>query len=216
MAAARMPSAPNSGYVLNSPTKMLNSAAGRDYTVEDLLKEHEADAFRLLVLNSGYRNPLTFTDEVITQAEHALDRLRAALKPGSGSGSAAGLSEKAAEARRGFEAAMDDDFNTAGALGHMFELVRAINQARDQSASSEALEVGQTTLRDLAGLLGLRLEARGLDDRRAAALLDLLVEIRDELRRSRRWELADRIRDRLAEQGVTLEDGQDGTRWVVS
>jgi cysteinyl-tRNA synthetase len=194
----------------------MSRSLGNLITVEDLLKEHEADAFRLLVLNSGYRNPLTFTDEVITQAEHALERLRGAFKPGSGSAGGGGLSEKAAEARRGFEAAMDDDFNTAGALSQLFELVRAINQARDQDASSDALQAGQTTLRELAGILGLQLEAKGLENREAGRLLDLLVEIRDELRRARQWELADRIRDRLAEQGISLEDGPGGTRWVVS
>jgi cysteinyl-tRNA synthetase len=205
----------HNGMVQLSGEKMSRSL-GNLITVEDLLKEHEAQAFRLLVLNSGYRNPLTFADEVIGQAEHALERLRGAFKPGSGTGDAAGLAEKAAEARRGFEAAMDDDFNTAGALSHLFDLVRAINQARDLGASSDALQAGQTTLRELGGILGLRLEARGLENREAGRLLDLLVEIRDELRRARQWELADRIRDRLAEQGITLEDGQAGTRWVVS
>jgi cysteinyl-tRNA synthetase len=205
----------HNGMVQLSGEKMSRSL-GNLITVEDLLKEHEADAFRLLVLNSGYRNPLTFTDEVITQAEHALERLRGAFKPGSGTAGGGGLSEKAAEARRGFEAAMDDDFNSAGALSQLFELVRAINQARDQDASSDALQAGQTTLRELAGILGLQLEAKGLENREAGKLLDLLVEIRDELRRARQWELADRIRDRLAEQGISLEDGPGGTRWVVS
>src|SRR3990170_2121994 len=111
----------------------MSKSLGNLVTIEDLLKDHEADAFRLLVLNSGYRSPLTFSDEVIRQSENALERLRAAMKPGAETGGGAeGLAEEAAAARRGLESAMDDDFNTAGALRHMFELVRAINQARDQ------------------------------------------------------------------------------------
>jgi cysteinyl-tRNA synthetase len=205
----------HNGMVQLSGEKMSRSL-GNLITVDELLENHEPDAFRVLVLNSGYRNPLTFTEEVITQAENALGRLRAALKPGASSGTdAPELAEKAEAARQGFQAAMDDDFNTAGALGHLFDLVRAINQARDQGASSEALRAGQEALKTLAGILGLRLESKGFEDRRAGPLVDLLIEIRSDLRTARQYALADRIRDRLAEQGITLEDGPEGTRWVV-
>ncbi|HSB90965.1 MAG TPA: cysteine--tRNA ligase [Anaerolineales bacterium] len=194
----------------------MSKSLGNLVTVEDFLRHHEADAFRLLVLNSGYRNPLTYTDDVVAQAERALERLRGALKPGApAGGEVPGLAEQAAAARRGFESAMDDDFNTAGGLSHIFELVRAVNQARDQGASTAALQPAQDELRKLAGILGLRLEARRLDDNQVGPLVDLLIEIRKDLRQARQWELADRIRDRLAEQGIALEDGKDGTRWSI-
>jgi cysteinyl-tRNA synthetase len=194
----------------------MSKSIGNLVTVEDFLHHHEADAFRLLVLNSGYRNPLTYTEDVVVQAERALERLRGALKPGLQSGGEApGLAEQAAASRVGFESAMDDDFNTAGALSHIFELARAINQARDQGASTAALQTAQGGLRQLAGILGLRLETRHLDDHQVGPLVDLLIEIRRELRQARQWELADRIRDRLAEQGIALEDGKDGTRWSI-
>jgi len=194
----------------------MSKSTGNLVTVEAFLSRHEADAFRLLVLNSGYRNPLTFTDEVVVQAERGLERLRGGSKPGAADGGEApALADQAAAARSGFEASMDDDFNTPGALSHLFELVRAINQARDQSASTAALQPAQKTLTELAGVLGLRLETRRFDDRQAGPLLDLLVEVRKMLREARQFELADRIRDRLAEQGITLEDGKDGTRWTI-
>jgi len=203
----------HNGMVQLSGEKMSRSL-GNLITVDELLKDHEADAFRLLVLNSGYRSPLTFTDEVIGQAENALGRMRAALKPGTSPGAEApGLAEKAASARGEFEAAMDDDFNSAGALGHLFELVRAINQARDQGASTESLKVGQDALIELSGVLGLRLDLRREVAGDSAAYIQLLVEIRDELRKVRQWQLADRIRDRLAEAGISVEDDPAGTRW---
>jgi cysteinyl-tRNA synthetase len=108
---------------------------------------------------------------------------------------------------------MDDDFNSAGALGHLFELVRAINQARDQGASTESLKVGQDALIELSGVLGLRLDLRREVAGDSAAYIQLLVEIRDELRKVRQWQLADRIRDRLAEAGISVEDDPAGTRW---
>jgi cysteinyl-tRNA synthetase len=203
----------HNGMVQLAGEKMSRSV-GNLVTIDDLLRDHEADAFRLLVLNSGYRNPLTFTEEVIGQAESALDRLRAALKPGSASGAEAPeLQERAAAVRQGFETAMDDDFNTAGALGQLFDLVRAVNQARDQGASTEALKVGQDVLRALAGVLGLRLDHRRGAAGDSAPYIQLLVEIRDELRKAKQWAFADRIRDGLAAAGVVLEDDPSGTRW---
>jgi cysteinyl-tRNA synthetase len=195
----------------------MSKSLGNLVTVEEFLAHHEADAFRLIVLNSGYRNPLTFTDEVVAQAEAALERLRGALRPGAEVGSADPVvpAESLASARRGFEDSMDDDFNTPGALRHLFDLARAINQARDQGASSEALRPAQQWLQDLGGILGLRLEPKRFDDHVAGPLLDLLVDVRRQLRDAQQWELADRIRQGLAEQGIGLEDGKDGTRWVI-
>ena len=119
-----------------------------------------------------------------------------------------------AEAARGrFIEAMEDDFNTPSALAAIFDLVRAINQARDAGLSAEALAAGQDVLRELAGVLGLRLDLRREAGGDSAPYIQLMVEIRDELRKVRQWELADRIRDRLAEAGINVEDDPAGTRW---
>jgi len=111
--------------------------------------------------------------------------------------------------------AMEDDFNTPEALAAMFELVRATNLARDSGVEGETLGKAQAVLLELSGVLGLRLDRHPEGERDSAPYIDLLVEIRGDLRRAKQWALADRIRDRLAEQGVTLEDDPDGTHWEL-
>ncbi|HMK07521.1 MAG TPA: DALR domain-containing protein, partial [Anaerolineales bacterium] len=184
---------------------------------QEYLARHEADAFRLMVLNSHYRSPLTFTEEVTAQAEAALERLRSALRParrdGAGESAASTLPAEAEAARARFIEAMEDDFNTPAALASLFDLVRSINQARDAGCEEASLGAGQAVLRELAGVLGLRLDRRQVEAGDSAALVQLLVEVREELRREQQWALADRIRHRLAEAGVVLEDGPGGTHW---
>ncbi len=108
---------------------------------------------------------------------------------------------------------MDDDFNTAGALGFLFELVRAINQARSSGVSPDAIVQAQDALREFATILGLQLKGAGAHGMEADPFVDLLVEIRRKLRGEKLWDLSDELRDRLADLGVTLEDSKEGTIW---
>ena len=187
--------------------------------VDEFLAEYEADVLRMMILNSSYRSPLTFNDEVVGQAEKAYERLESGLKPATKE--AEGLAETgkkivAAQMKKtktGFEESMDDDFNSAGALGNLFELVRVINQARADGASDEDLKDAQVILKSLSGVLGLTLGARG-GDHPADAFIDLLVEVRSEIRENKMWELSDAIRDKLAALGVQVEDSQSGSTWT--
>lgn len=206
--------------MLQMAGEKMSKSLGNLVTIEAFLEEHEADVLRMMVLNSGYRRPLTFNDQVIEQAEKALERLRGGLRPaypnaaGAPREVLASLEAQTQATRQGFETAMDDDFNTAGALGHLFELVRAINQARDAGATQAQLHPAQSVLRALMEVLGLRPEApRRGGGAEAEPFIALLVEVRSALRQAKQWELADRIRDRLAELGVQLEDGPQGTTW---
>ncbi len=209
----------HNGMLQLSGEKMSKSL-GNLVTIEEFLAQHEADALRMMVLNSSYRNPLTFNEEVIAQAEKALERLRSALKPAlPEAGLTAGAEVDSLQAqvdatRKGFEEAMDDDFNTAGALGHLFALVRAINQARTAGVTDTLLEGARRTLLELSAVLGLRLQPPAEADFRAAApFVDILVEVRTALRKQKQWALSDLIRDRLKDLGVTIEDSRGGTTW---
>jgi cysteinyl-tRNA synthetase len=208
----------HNGMLQISGEKMSKSI-GNLVTIEEFLAQHSADTLRMMILNSSYRGPLTFNTEVVNQAERALDRLRSALRPALVTTDQAppeihqALQQQVEATQLGFDQAMDDDFNTAGALGHLFELVRAINQARDAGASAATLQPAQELLRQLSGVFGLQLERPAAADAQAAPFIDLLIEIRRELRRQKQWSLSDLLRERLNELGVTLEDGKEGTTW---
>jgi len=198
----------------------MSKSLGNIVSVEEFLSEHDGNILRMVILNAGYRKPLKFNEDVIKQAKRAWERLRAALRPASQSlkgppQAVTDLAEKVKETRVGFEAAMDDDFNTPGALGHLFELVRAINQARDAGVEAGELGKAQEDLRILSGVLGLELEVDQVMGHEAASFIDLLIEVRQELRQVQQWTLADLIRDRLVDLGVILEDGKGETTWRI-
>jgi cysteinyl-tRNA synthetase len=195
----------------------MSKSLGNVVTIREFLAEHPADVLRLVVLSSSYRSPLAYGPEIAADNERKLARLRSALAPATGAQSdgeaASRLGETVRAAHEQFRAAMDDDFNTAGALAALFELVRAINTARDAGVGGAPFEQAQAALRELAGVLGLTLEGQRATSQEAAPFIDLLVELRAELRKAKQFQLADTVRNRLAELGVTLEDTPQGTRW---
>ncbi|NTW02018.1 MAG: cysteine--tRNA ligase [Oscillochloris sp.] len=197
----------------------MSKSLGNVVTIENFLNQYDADVFRLIVLGSYYRSPLTYNADIAADNARKLDRLLGALLPAVGS-SAEGaatdaLAQSAEAARSAFVAAMDSDFNSAGALAALFELVRAINVARDAGVGGEPFASAQATLRELAGVLGLRLSPQQSKGQDVAPFIELLIELRASLRKAKQFELADTIRKRLADLGVTLEDGPQGTRYKL-
>jgi cysteinyl-tRNA synthetase len=116
----------------------------------------------------------------------------------------------AAPHRARFTDAMDDDFNSAQAVAGLFDLAREINRCREDGCDVAA---AQRALRDLCGVLGLSLTGRQEAAGDAGPFIDLLVQLRAELRARKEWAVADVIRNGLAERGVTLEDTAGGTTW---
>ncbi len=196
----------------------MSKSLGNLITVRELLQRFSADAFRLFVLSSYYRSPLTYSDEGLEAMERGVERLRRAARV---SGQWSGVRDQGAEGlptanrpptadyRQRFVEAMDDDFNTAQAVAILFDLAREINRAREEGAT---ITEAQGTLRELAGVLGLLIAE---EDRRFAAepFVELLVNVRADLRAAKQWHLADMIRARLGHLGVTLEDTPIGTVW---
>ena len=209
----------HNGMLQFSGDKMSKSI-GNIVSIEQFLEDHDPDTLRMMVLNSSYRSPLTFNEEVISQAESNLERLRLALRPGSQQDNPVSeeiktaLDDQMQATHKGFITAMDDDFNTAGALGNLFDLLRVINQARDAGVPQSALDAAQLLLRELAeDVFGLRLERPVTDNQQAAPFIDLLVELRSQLREQKLWELSDQVRDQLIDLGILIEDSKDGTTW---
>ena len=138
-----------------------------------------------------------------------MQRLRGALKVDSGDGPEV----ESDSFRARFVEAMDDDLNTPRALAALFDLAREINRERERGAN---VSPAQDALLDLAAILGLDLSV-STDDAEASAgpFIQLLVDLRSDLRVDRQFDQADRIRDELADLGVTLEDTPAGTEWTL-
>jgi cysteinyl-tRNA synthetase len=197
----------------------MSKSTGNLIPINEFLQDHRGDVLRLMVISSHYRSPLTFNSEVIEANERALDRLMSAMKPAveNAQGAPADVLEKLEEqvekTYQGFIESMDEDFNTAGALGHIFDLVRMINQARSEGATEGELALARKTFEELTDVLGLELKPQEKTSSSADVFIDLLLDLRQELRKRKEYQLSDRIRDDLAELGVVIEDTPGGFSW---
>jgi cysteinyl-tRNA synthetase len=207
----------HNGMLQLSGEKMSKSL-GNIVSIQEFLSKRDADVMRMLVLNGSYRAPLMFNEGTLDAAEKSLSRLKSGLRPapptskGLPEEAASGFATQAEATRKAFIDAMDDDFNTPLAIAALFELVKAINTARDQGATDAQIKPAQDVLRELTGVFGLRLSDKaGSGD--ADKFVDVLVEVRNEVRKQKIWQLSDLIRDRLKALGVALEDSKEGTTW---
>ena len=182
---------------------------GNFISCQEALASHSADTLRLYFLSSHYRSPLAFTGDGVNAAERGRQRLLNAIRPNIG-----GRTDDLVDVDRyinRFLDAMDDDLNTPQALAALFDLAREINRRREAGAAAEQ---AQTTLREMASVLGLSLDDQSHPGQKDAhPFIELLVETRNQLRSERNWQLGDSIRDQLEKLGVTLEDTSSGTQW---
>ncbi len=194
-------------------------------TIEEILKAGNPDSLRMFVLGSVYRNPLTYTPESFEADSRGLQRLKAVFEPSqvqkdgeAGEGvleANRNLQNESEIASQSFIEVMDDDFNTPQARAILFDLARTINREREAGAGAEALKTARETLNRLGGILGLRLAQtlKEVGPANSDLFIGLLIEIRKELRQVKQFSLADKIRNRLNDLGVILEDRPDGTNW---
>ena len=198
----------------------MSKSLGNIVSIKEFLGMWEADVMRMLILNGSYRAPLVFNEETLDSAAKGLERLRSGLKPASPSakglapGAVSALANQCETTHQAFGESMDDDFNTSGALATMFELVRAINTARDHDATNEQLQIAQETLQILSGVVGLRLgEKKAMSSDIDENWVLMKINERNEARKNKDWTTSDKIRDELLEKGIKLEDTKDGTSW---
>jgi len=211
----------------------MSKSLGNLITVKQALENFSSDALRLFILSSHYRSPLTYSEDIVRASETGMERLRQAAQDGMATG------DKVLDAepyRSRFTGSMDDDFNTAQALAALFELAREINRGREEGCD---VTVARSTLRELTGVLGFTLEepkkppldvgpfaalvqelgqkfeevpARD-SSMDAEKLIQVLIEAREKLRKAKKYQDADVIRQRLSGLGIALEDTSGGTVW---
>lgn len=202
----------HNGFVRVNEEKMSKSL-GNFFIIRDVLKEYRAEEIRFFILSSHYRSQLNYSDEQLNLARSALARLYSALldvEPGDLPASS--------DYQQRFEAAMNDDFNTADAIAVLFDLARDLNRVKAEQGA-EVVELA-TLLKQLGNILGLLemdpaefLQSSITEDGLTDEDIQQKIALRQQAKESRDWALADEIRDDLTKAGITLEDNAEGTRW---
>ena len=214
----------HNNMVLVDKAKMSKSL-GNFTTLEDAFDRFTGSQIRFFILQTHYRSPVDFTDEAIKAAAQGLGKLENTVRSLNEALAVAGsgemkpkLQERVHEFRQAFEEEMNNDFNTPGAIGVLFDFSRDINKwMAHEDLSRETLKFVKSSFCDLADtVLGI-LDAEQSVSRQmqAAPFIEMLITLRESLRSQKNWELADWIRDKIQENGIELQDSKDGTRWRV-
>ncbi|MGD9099064.1 MAG: cysteine--tRNA ligase [Anaerolineae bacterium] len=208
----------------------MSKSLGNFLSLKDALKLYSPYALRFFILSSHYRSPVDFSRDALLSAQRGVERLHNAVRKVRhrlatiGPAGTADLSYMTDlhSYRDQFVAAMDDDFNTAGALAVLFDMNRDINRqlgagdpvSRGTLAGIDRLyrELGGKVLGIIPDELGTEREATGLEP----SLIQILLDLRDEYRREHDYKRADAIRDRLTLLGIVIEDQADGSTWRLS
>ena len=222
----------HNGYI-NINNQKMSKSLNNFFLVKDVLEHYSPDALRYFLISNHYRSPLDFSDERLTEMTRSLERLGTAIdntlwlleQPSGGKSElSAALLADAQRTMEDFETAMCDDFNTALASAAMFELAKKVNiytsevstngVPADSAVLSEVKRIFKT-MTDILGVLEDRWNgtAGKADDKDYAALMDVILELRQECRAQKQYALADAIRDKLSDLGITIEDSPQGARW---
>ena len=205
---------------LNIDNKKMSKSLGNFFTVREVGEEYDLQVLRFFMLSAHYRSPLNFSRDLMTAAKNGLDRIvtcGTALKDyaASVSGNATEEEKKLMEELQGFvdkfDAAMDDDFNTADGISAIFELVKFANTNVSETSSAEFVNAVFDTLKELSDIMGLIVvkEEEILD-----ADIEALIQERQDARKAKNFARADEIRDQLLQQGIVLKDTREGVKWT--
>ena len=204
----------HNGYI-NVDNQKMSKSLGNFFTVRDIAKEFDLEAVRMFMLSVHYRNPVNFSRELIQQAEAALTRLRTARERLEEAQRVQATAEDAAFTasldgfRARFEAAMDDDLNTADAIGALFDLVRACNTFVTEPRGGAAIDAAKALFDQLTGVLGL------LQHKQEEAMPEEALRLLDERQQARKakdFARADALRAQLKEMGYAVEDTAQGPK----
>ncbi|MCL7724578.1 cysteine--tRNA ligase [Actinobacillus pleuropneumoniae] len=198
--------------MLTIDDEKMSKSLGNFFTIRTMLEKYESETLRYFFLTAHYRSLLNYSLNNLDLARSALERLYTSLRGCDLSVEVAG-GEQYVEA---FKAAMDDDFNTPGALAVLFEIAREVNKLKTEDmAKANGLAV---RLKELAGVLGLLYQdpeafLQGDADNDEVAEIEALIKQRNEAKAAKNWAVADEVRDKLKAMNIVLEDTPNGTTW---
>lgn len=207
----------HNGFI-NVDNEKMSKSLGNFFTVRDILKEFEPEDVRMFMLSAQYRSPINFSREMIAQAHASLMRLYTArdqmLFLLEHAAERALNEEETAFAARiqsyidRFDSAMDDDLNTADAMGALFEIVRDANVSLSADSARSAIETALNALTSLCDVLGLLLKKPA----ELPADIQALADARVQARKDRDWKKSDELRDQLKALGYIVEDTKEGQK----
>jgi len=207
----------HNGYI-NIDNRKMSKSLGNFFTVRDLAEKFPYDVLRFFMLSAHYRSPINFSDELLEQAITGLGRIVTCMK------NLEFLSDKVADTaitaeeqasldsyREKFITAMDDDLNTAEAIGIIFELVREINTKTKENATKGYVEAAKAILLELTGVLNIAREEESSDV--DVALIEEKIAERTQAKKEKNFARADEIRAELLAMGIVIEDTREGVKW---
>lgn len=205
---------------LNIDNKKMSKSLGNFFTVREIGEKYDLQVLRFFMLSAHYRSPINFSAELMEASKNGLERIITCaerLKELLGKVSGDTLTEEEQENKKNvdelvakFEAAMDDDFNTADAVSAIFELVKLANSTANEESSKAYVELLAGTIAKLSDVLGI------ITERKAEVLdseVEELIAARQQARKEKNFALADEIRQKLLDMGIVLEDTREGVKW---
>ncbi|MGL4534021.1 MAG: cysteine--tRNA ligase [Fusobacteriaceae bacterium] len=218
----------HNGYI-NIKGEKMSKSKGNFFLLRDILKEYPGNVVRFFVLSSHYRKPIDFSEEELKQSSAAverisnsLDRIETLLKKNNteGNNSCDELKKELENSKNKFIESMDEDFNTAGAIGSIFELIKESNKTLDLGEpNKEGIEilvsVSKFIREVIEEVLGIKIEVKKELENLTVELIEFVLKLRRDARDEKQWTLSDKIRDGLNELGVKIKDGKDTTQWSI-
>ena len=205
---------------LNIDNRKMSKSLGNFFTVREIGEQYDLQVLRFFMLSAHYRSPINFSAELMEASKNgleriitAVDRLKELDAKAEGAAETCAEQEKMVEVqklREKYEAAMEDDFNTADAVSAIFELVKLANSTADASSTKSYISCLLKEIEQLCGVLGI------ITERKAEVLdseIEEMIAARQQARKDRNFALADEIRGKLLDMGIVLEDTREGVKW---
>ncbi len=218
----------HNGYI-NVKGEKMSKSLGNFFLLREVLEQFEGRVVRFFILSSHYRKPIDFSDNELIQSKAGLERIENAISRGKeiltsksveNGSDLTELKEILEISKDKFIRCMDEDFNTAGGIGAIFELVKELNKAGEINKISKiGFEVLEDTIEYIRVVMeevfGVLLKVEVQVGNMTTELIEFLLELRREARDSKDWAFSDKVRDRLLEMGIKIKDGKEKTTWSI-